>query len=165
MSDSAWIEFLNTKPDMTYESFLEMKLLGAEAENAALKAELDERDAAYSVCDCCECLTSDPVDAGDHVQCQSCTRLAKAAVVSGSLQSDIARHVEIAAQQAAEIEALRARVWELETAARIGGRWMEFWLDQELCDCDFESGGHRCGYQDREHDLAKIKAALQEPQG
>lgn len=41
----------------------------------SLQAELDSRE-EYSVCDCCECLTTEPIDAGGHVQCPSCTKVA-----------------------------------------------------------------------------------------
>jgi len=41
-----------------------------------LQSELEQYD-DFVVCDCCYCLTDDPVDAGGHVQCQSCTKLAE----------------------------------------------------------------------------------------
>jgi len=39
--------------------------------------ELVDNHEEYSICDCCHCLTSEPVDCGGHVQCKSCTRIAE----------------------------------------------------------------------------------------
>ena len=48
-----------------------------EQQLAALREELDSHD-EYTLCDCCQSLTLEPVDAGDHMQCGSCTELANA---------------------------------------------------------------------------------------
>jgi hypothetical protein len=47
-----------------------------EAERDRLREELDGHD-EYTLCDCCESLTTDVVDAGGHMQCRSCTRVAE----------------------------------------------------------------------------------------
>jgi hypothetical protein len=57
-----------------------------------LQAELDARE-EYSICDCCECLTADPVDAGDHVQCQSCTKVANLQAENDRLREAIGMFV------------------------------------------------------------------------
>lgn len=41
-----------------------------------LEAKLGEFENA-TLCDCCECLTYDPVDMGDHMQCPMCCKVAE----------------------------------------------------------------------------------------
>jgi len=42
-----------------------------------LEEKLDAYESDYTICDCCECLTPDPVDAEGHTQCKSCTRISE----------------------------------------------------------------------------------------
>lgn len=37
------------------------------------------------------------------------------------------------------------------------GKWMEFWLEEDLCDCE---GAHICGKTERRNELAIIKELL-----
>lgn len=60
-----------------------------------------------------------------------------------------------------QIEALKARVVELHTAASTGAKWMDWWLGESLCDCE---NGHHCGWDDRAAELQHINSVLQEPQ-
>ena len=46
----------------------------------------------------------------------------------------------------------------LKDAARIGSKWMEFWLSQNECEC--EDGLHYCGRNDREADLKFINETI-----
>ena len=56
------------------------------AELVALREELDSHD-DYTLCDCCQSLTLEPVDAGDHMQCVSCTELAELAELRGAARA------------------------------------------------------------------------------
>lgn len=69
--------------DLTYSLAVEIERLTIE--NAALKVELDSQE-EYSICDCCYSLTTDPVDAGGHVQCQSCTKMANLEAENAALR-------------------------------------------------------------------------------
>jgi hypothetical protein len=47
-------------------------------------------------------------------------------------------------------------------AAKLAAKWMEFWLDEDECDCDGEGGvAHgQCGKDARTRELNEIKAAI-----
>jgi len=44
-------------------------------------------------------------------------------------------------------------------AARIAAKWMEWWLAETECECEY---GHTCGKIQRENELRQIKAAILE---
>jgi len=48
-----------------------------QSELAAAREELDFYESDYTLCDCCNCLTQDALDADGHMQCKSCTRIAR----------------------------------------------------------------------------------------
>lgn len=62
---------------------------------------------------------------------------------------------------------MRRQVAELNTeaaamreAVELGARWMQWWLDQDECDCE---DGHHCGRNERQKELDSINAALSQP--
>ena len=55
---------------------LKERIATQQARIEALEAEL-EKYSEYTICDCCQSLTLEPVDAGGHMQCVSCTKLAE----------------------------------------------------------------------------------------
>lgn len=42
----------------------------------------------------------------------------------------------------------------LLSAAKTGAKWMEWWLDQQECECE---GGHFCGKDERMNELRIMK--------
>jgi len=46
---------------------------------------------------------------------------------------------------------------DLLEAAKIGAKWMHWWIDQHYCDCE---RGHVCGLDERETELQQIEAAI-----
>jgi predicted nuclease with TOPRIM domain len=68
-------------------SLLTDALANYEQENARLRWEMDERD-EYTLCDCCESLTTDALDAGGHMQCRSCTEAATLRAQVAALTKD-----------------------------------------------------------------------------
>lgn len=52
------------------------RAIKAEARVAELEEEADKWE-QHSLCDCCYCMTPDPVDVGGHIQCPSCGRVAQ----------------------------------------------------------------------------------------
>ena len=57
---------------------------------AELEETLNPYENNYEICDCCRCLTPDPIDAGGHTQCKSCTRIAE-------LKAELANKKELCA--------------------------------------------------------------------
>jgi hypothetical protein len=58
--------------------------------------------------------------------------------------------------------AAEARIKKLEAvveAAKVLAKWMQWWLDENLCECD---GIHTCGRTQREQELNKFRQALAE---
>jgi len=47
---------------------------------------------------------------------------------------------------------------ELVEALELTGKWMEFWLEEDLCDCE---GVHICGKTERKKELKVIKELLE----
>lgn len=47
----------------------------------------------------------------------------------------------------------------LRESLKIGVEWMEFWLNEDICDC--EDGVHICGRNEREKELRIMKQALE----
>ena len=43
-------------------------------------------------------------------------------------------------------------------AAKLGAKWMEWWLQNTECDCDMN---HHCGKTERERELAEMKKAIE----
>lgn len=58
-------------------------------------------------------------------------------------------------QQVKELEAQCAAMRE---ALEIAASWMQWWLENEPCECD--ATGHICGLRDRQKELKQIKEAL-----
>jgi hypothetical protein len=46
---------------------------------------------------------------------------------------------------------------DLLCAAKVGAKWMEWWLDQNECECEH---GHTCGRPERLAELRQIKEAI-----
>ena len=52
------------------------------------------------------------------------------------------------------------QIGRMSKALEIGIKWMEWWLNQEFCDCD--EYGHVCGKYERKKELEQMKKALSE---
>ncbi len=61
-----------------------------------------------------------------------------------------------------EIARLEQQRDELLAAAVIGARWMRFWIDDDLCDCD---GEHHCGRTERRKELTVMEASIAKARG
>lgn len=48
---------------------------------------------------------------------------------------------------------------ELLESAKLGIQWMEWWLEQEGCECE-DSDFHVCGKRERHRELEAMKAAV-----
>ena len=46
---------------------------------------------------------------------------------------------------------------DLLSAAKMGAKWMEQWLDDNECECE---GGHFCGRDERMNELRIMKKAI-----
>lgn len=57
----------------------------------------------------------------------------------------------ITAQQAEQFDALRK-------ASEVALKWMDWWLDSELCECD--GHGHICGKTERRREADALRRAL-----
>lgn len=65
-------------------------------------------------------------------------------------------------QQRAALQYWLQRVRKLEAvveASKILAKWMQWWLDENLCECN---GIHICGRTQREQELNEFKKALAE---
>ena len=52
------------------------------------------------------------------------------------------------------------QIGRMSEALEIGIKWMEWWINQEFCDCD--EYGHICGKPERKKELEQMKKALSE---
>lgn len=73
---------------------LKRMLENLKEENSALREELDSQE-EYTICDCCESLTTDPVDSGGHQQCRSCTKVANLQAENAALRADHEKAVSL----------------------------------------------------------------------
>jgi len=51
---------------------------------------------------------------------------------------------------------------DLLSAAKVGAKWMRWWLEQNECECEY---GHTCGKTERMRELAQMEAAIAEAEG
>lgn len=58
---------------------------------------------------------------------------------------------------------LQAENAKLRAALEVAVHWMQFWLDQQECDCP--EIYHTCGRYDRERELEQMKDALAKLEG
>ena len=47
---------------------------------------------------------------------------------------------------------------DLLCAAKVGAKWMRWWLEQNECECEY---GHTCGRKERQHELEQIERAIE----
>lgn len=52
----------------------------------------------------------------------------------------------------------RRRQKELIESAEVCANWMQRWLDQEECECEY---GHSCGKAERARELARLYNAIE----
>lgn len=56
-----------------------------------------------------------------------------------------------------EWEKAEAKITKLARALKPAIRWMQEWLDEDLCECEY---GHTCGKNERQAELEQMKQAL-----
>lgn len=56
-------------------------------------------------------------------------------------------------------QALKHKISTLQSNLRTAIKWMEWWLDQNECEC--EDGLHHCGRTERLKELQSMKKALE----
>lgn len=64
---------------------------------------------------------------------------------------------EATADLRARLVTAQADAAALRKAAKLGEKWMNWWLQQNECECD---GDHVCGRPERQRELDQIRAAL-----
>jgi len=66
--------------------------------------------------------------------------------------------IQVSERWEATVRVAEARVAALETAATVALKWMDWWLNEDMCEC--EGIGHRCGWSERKAEADTLRAAL-----
>jgi hypothetical protein len=67
----------------------EAYIVELEQQIAELEEDLDAYEVDHTICDYCGCLTLDPVDCGDHMQCKSCTKIGEALIRADAAETKL----------------------------------------------------------------------------
>ena len=59
-----------------------------------------------------------------------------------------------------DVKKVKEKNEQLREMVAIGAKWMEWWLNEDMCDC--EGIYHTCGRDERKKELERMKQVLED---